>query len=378
MSTPASELFAAHWSADPAAVASAPGRANLIGEHIDYNGGPVLPFAIEARTWVAVGAAPGGGWTAVSSVNGRRRSVDRGARLPRDWTAYVAGVARVLERRGAGLPSNLRIAVASTVPVGAGLSSSAALCVALVRALAQHAGVRMTRVAAAEIAYRAEHDEVGVQCGRMDQTIAAFAQRDHAMLFDTASGTRRQLPFARAVLMVETGRSHRLTGGVLNERHAECQEALAMLRRSLPRLSALAELDERQLTRSAGHLPRALHRRVRHVASETRRVHQAATALSQHRFARLGALLSEGHASLRDDFVSSCAEADAIVEWAVDAGAWGARLTGAGWGGAVLVLASEAAMQDVRSAVSERFARKFGAAPRMWVTRAGAGMRLHG
>ncbi len=376
MSNPASSLFSANWSTQPAIVASAPGRANLIGEHTDYNGGPVLPFAIGERTWVALGDRPGGGWEAVSSVDGRRRILDPGGPMPRGWTAYLAGVAHVFGARGVRLPSGLRIAVASTVPVGAGLSSSAALCVALARALAAHAGVRLTRVATAEVAYRAEHDEVGVQCGRMDQTIAVFGQKDHALLFETASGTRRQLPFARNVLMVETGRSHRLSGGALNERHAECREALAILRRGLPQLGALAELDERQLTRAGGNLPRSLYRRVRHVVTETRRVRQAATALAQNRFARLGTLLAEGHESLREDFASSCAEADAIVEWAVDAGAWGARLTGAGWGGAVLALAPDAAIQDIRATVSERFARKFGSSPRAWMTRAGAGVRL--
>jgi galactokinase len=378
VSNPASGLFSSVWSGEPAAVASAPGRANLIGEHTDYNGGPVLPFAIAERTWVAVGDAPGERWEAVSSVDGKRRVFDPGDRLPLGWTAYVAGVARVFRARGVLFPSGLRIAVASSVPVGAGLSSSAALCVALVRALAAHAMVRLTRVTTAELAFRAEHDEVGVQCGRMDQTIAVFGQKDHALLFETASGTRRQLPFARAVLMVETGRSHHLTGGALNERQAECQEALAILRRSAPRLGALAELDERQLVRVAGRLPRALYRRVRHVVTETRRVHQAATALTQNRFARLGTLLSEGHASLRDDFASSCTEADAIVDCAVDAGAWGARLTGAGWGGAVLVLAPDALIQDVRAAVSERFTRTFGVLPRTWMTRAGAGARMEG
>jgi galactokinase len=376
VTNPALGLYSATWSAQPAVIASAPGRANLIGEHTDYNGGPVLPFAIEQRTWVAVGDAPEADWTAVSSVDGRRRTLDPDGRLPRNWTAYAAGVARVLRARGVRLPSGLRLAVASSVPVGAGLSSSAALCVALVRALAAHAGVRLTRVALADLAWRAEHDEVGVQCGRMDQTIAVFGRKDHALLFDTASGSRRQLPFARAVLMVETGRSHRLSGGALNERHAECQEALAILRRGIPRLGALAELDEQGLARAAGSLPRALYRRARHVVTETRRVQHAATALTQNRFARLGALLSEGHASLRDDFASSCSEADAIVEWAVDAGAWGARLTGAGWGGAVLVLAPDARIPDIRSAVSQRFARKFGAEPKAWMTSAGAGVRL--
>lgn len=376
MSNPAAELFLHTWSVAAEFGASAPGRANLIGEHTDYNGGPVLPFAIEQRTWAAVGAASGSGWEAVSDLDGQVVAVDAGDRLPRTWTAYLVGVIRAFHAAGVALPPAVRVAVASTVPAGAGLSSSAALTVALVRALAGMAGVRLTRASNVELAYRAEHDHVGVACGRMDQTIAVFGQREHALLIEATSGIRRQLPFGRSALMVETGRSHRLTGGALNERHAECRAALAALQSSRPQLTALAELTEAEYAPLAGRLPRVLARRVRHVVSETRRVRDAAAALAQNRFLRLGELLVEGHASMRDDFAASCVEADAIVEWAAGAGAWGARLTGAGWGGVVLVLAPDAVMQEVRDAVSDRFLQRFGMVPKTWVTRASGGVRL--
>jgi galactokinase len=376
VSNPAFDLFHATWSIHPVHCASAPGRANLIGEHTDYNGGPVLPFAIEQRTWVAVGRSSGRTWEAVSSLDGQVHPVSVGGRMPRAWTAYLAGVIRAFRTRGIALPPSVRVAVASTVPVGAGLSSSAALAVALVRALASLSGTRLTRVSNVELAFRAEHDHVGVRCGRMDQTIAVFGQADHALLIEASPAARRQLPFGRTALMVETGRSHRLAGGALNDRHAECTEALSMLRAGRPDLASLAELTEAEVLQLANRLPRVLLRRVRHVVTETRRVREAASALAQNRFRRLGELLVEGHTSLRDDFASSCVEADAIVEWAMGAGAWGARLTGAGWGGAVLVLAPDAAMQEVRDAVTERFLRRFGQTPRSWTTRAAAGVRV--
>jgi galactokinase len=372
----AAELFRRTWGAAAEVVASAPGRANLIGEHTDYNGGPVLPFALEQRTSVAAGAVAGGGWEAVSAMDGVRHAVAPGGRLPRGWPAYLVGVARAFRGLGVTLPSGVRVAVDSSVPTGAGLSSSAALTVALVRALASLAAVRLTRATIAELAYRAEHDHVGVRCGRMDQTIAAFGKQGHALLIETATGARRQLPFARPVLLVDTGRTHRLSAGALNERRAECEQALARILAWRSGTRALAELDPDDLGDVARRLPRVLARRVRHVVTETARTRLAAAALAQNRLRRAGELLLEGHASLRDDFASSCAEADAVVTWAVDAGAWGARLTGAGWGGVVLVLAPDRVLPAVRRDVAEQFARRFGAAPRSWIAHASSGVRM--
>lgn len=376
MSHLAAELFRRTWSAQPECSASAPGRANLIGEHTDYNGGPVLPFAIEQRTWVAVGPAHGTSSDVISALDGQVRALGSGGRLPRGWPAYVVGVQRAFGERGVVLPQALRVAVASTVPVGAGLSSSAALCVALVRALSQLADVRLSRDAMVDVAFRAEHDHVGVHCGRMDQTVAVFGRRDHALLIERATGPMRQLPFAREVLLLDSGKPHRLAGGALNDRHAECQAALLALRERRPQLVELAALPVDDLTRLTGELPEVLAHRVRHVVTETRRVREAAAALAQNRFRQLGELLHEGHASLRDDFAASCVEADAMVEWAMSAGAWGARLTGAGWGGVVVVLAPEAALREIERIVAGRFRDRFGQKPATWLTRASHGVRL--
>jgi galactokinase len=372
----AAELFRATWHDAPQHVVSAPGRANLIGEHTDYNGGPVLPFAIDQRTWVAAGPGAGDAWEAISSLDGVRRRLTPGGRLPPGWTAYLGGVVHALREHGVTLPRSARVAVTSSVPAGAGLSSSAALTVALVRALSALAGVRVSRSTIAELAYRAEHDHVGVRCGRMDQTIAAFGREGHALLIEAATGARRHLPFARPVLLVDTGRPHRLSAGALNERRAECEAALARIRRWRAGTRALAELSADDLGEVETRLPRVLARRVRHVVTETSRTRLAAAALAQNRFRRLGELLVAGHASLRDDFTSSCAEADAVVEWAVANGAWGARLTGAGWGGTVVVVAPDRMQAAVRDSVTRRFARRFGRTPRTWIVRASAGVRM--
>ena len=376
MNNPAAELFRQTWSGEPEVAASAPGRANLIGEHTDYNGGPVLPMALEQRTWMAVRGRHGGGWRAVSALDGRIRRFDPAARMPASWTAYLVGAARALMARGAVLPAGAEIAVAGDVPVGAGLSSSAALTVAGVRALAALAGMSLSREAAVDLAWSAEHDHVGVACGRMDQSIAVWARRNHALLLETGSGARRQVPFARCILLIDTGRAHRLAGGHLNRRRAECESALARLRLVRPELASLAAISLGELDRLVRGLPAALARRVRHVVTETARTREAAAALSAGRYAAAGRLLVAGHASLRDDYESSCIEADWLVGEAVEQGAWGARLTGAGWGGTVVVLAPERSIGALQAAIGNRFRRRFGRVPRMWRSRAGTAARL--
>jgi galactokinase len=369
---------AAHAAAAQAA-ASAPGRVNLIGEHLDYNGGPVLPVALERRTSVAAAPADAGIWEMTSSLDGRadgraaRVAVER---MTGAWTDYVSGVVLELEALGAA-PAGARIAVTSTLPAGAGLGSSAALTVAAALALSRLAGRRLDAARLADVAWRAEHDRVGVRCGRMDQTIAAHARAGHALLFETATGERRHLPLPGALWIVETGVSHRLAGGALNERRDECERALGLLRPGRPGLARLAELAPADLAEAESVLAAepALLRRVRHVVTETARVRAAAAALAAGDLAAVGALLVEGHRSLRDDYESTVPEADLIVDAAVRHGAWGARLTGAGWGGAVVLLAPEAEARRVVRAVGADFRAAFGRAPEAWSSRAAAGAR---
>jgi len=351
---------------------SAPGRVNLIGEHLDYNGGPVLPFAIERRT--AVVAAPGDGWQVVSAVDGTVHALDPAAPEPGHWTAYVAGVIRVLARAGLA-PRGGCLALASSVPVGAGLSSSAALTVSVARALTGLAGRRAAPEMLAEVAYHAEHDEVGVKCGRMDQTISALGKRGYALLFETATGRLEHVPLPSRVWVVESGVQHRLTGGDYNTRRRECDEALAQLAEHGTVVRQLAELPPADLPRLLRLLPPPWSNRVRHVVSETDRTRRAAHALAHRDLVTTGQLMTEGHHSLRDDYQCSVPEADLLVDALVRHGAYGARLTGAGWGGAVIALVPEAEERRFLRPVQQEFEAAYGRVPAAWSTRAAVGVR---
>jgi len=368
----ASSLFRSSFATGPAVVASAPGRVNLIGEHTDYNGGPVLPVAIERRTSAAARVASG--WSLVSTIEDGLERIDVDAPLRRNWTDYIAGVIRELRPLRAA-PPGAEIAVSTTLPIGAGLSSSAALTVAAAKAVSLLAGRRLTPAQLAEVAFRAEYHQVGVRCGRMDQTIAAHARQGTALLFETAARTLHRVPFRERLWVMETGLSHRLTGGSLNQRRKECEEALAFCREWRPGLQYLAQLAPEDLPEMERRLPPPLVPRVRHVVTETGRTRQAAEALARKNLEEVGRLLVEGHESLRSDFQSTIPEADFIVERAVRHGAYGARLTGAGWGGAVVVLAPAEDDRRIIAETASDFASRFGRAPETWSTRASGGVR---
>jgi galactokinase len=368
----ASSLFRASFATHPTVAASAPGRVNLIGEHTDYNGGPVLPVAVERRT--AAVARLADRWALVSDTQAGIRSVEVEEPMRQEWSDYVVGVVRELRAFRAAPPA-AEIAVATTVPIGAGLSSSAALTVATAKALSLLAGRRLSPDQLAEVAFRAEYHQVGVRCGRMDQTIAAHGQRGSALLFETATGRTQRVPLPGRLWIVETGLSHRLTGGSLNQRRRECEEALAFCRDWRPGLIYLAQLSLGDLPEVERRLPPPLVPRARHIITETARTRAAAAALAAGDLERLGRLLVEGHESLRRDYESTVAEADLIVESAVAHGAYGARLTGAGWGGAVVVLAPATREARIVAEIAEDFERRFGRSPATWSTRASAGVR---
>ena len=234
-------LFRATFGVAPLAAASAPGRVNLLGEHTDYNGGPVLPIAIAARTVVTAGPADEGVLELVSTRDGQPQRVDYRSRRITGSGAYLAGVMRELAAAGAGPPGGgARIAIASDVPVGAGLASSAALTVAAARALDLLGSGRLTARQLAGVAFRAEHDHVGVRCGIMDQMSAALARADRALFLECASLASRHVPARGRMLLVDTGVRHELAAGALNERRAECEAAVERLRLELPELRWLA------------------------------------------------------------------------------------------------------------------------------------------
>ncbi|HET8712729.1 MAG TPA: galactokinase [Gemmatimonadales bacterium] len=361
MPRPAIALFRDAFNNAPRAAASAPGRVNLIGEHTDYNGGPVLPIAIAQRTTVAVGPITGedGVLEAVSTRFKKVIRVKWQEALPKGWAAYVGGVLRELWTLEA-IPTNasFRVAVASDIPIGAGLSSSAALAVAVAKALAPSLKPRQI----AGVAYRAEHDHVGVRCGVMDQTISALGKRDHALLFECASLEARHIPFKARLLLVDTGVRHDLAAGSFSTRRAECEEAVKRLKIELPELVWLASWPAEWLPRLKRALKEPVRSRAVHVIGETARTRFGAQLLSQGKLKQFGQLLYESHESCRRLYDCSAPELDTIVAAAKRAGALGARLTGAGWGGAAIVLVSKTDKKTA-PAIQRAFERAYGRTP---------------
>src|SRR5436309_2457288 len=362
MPRPAIDLFHKTFGTIPRSVASAPGRVNLIGEHTDYNGGPVLPIAIAQRTSAAVGPGPNGDAAVLEAISTRDEQLVRVSwqeQLPTGCAAYVAGVLRELWALEVLPPSPdgpVRVAVASDVPVGAGLASSAALSVAAAKALAPSLTPRQI----AGVAFRAEHDHVGVRCGVMDQTIAALGKRDHALLFECASLEATQIPFGARLLLVDTGKRHDLSrGGGLNERRAECEDAVRRLKVELPELTWLASWPVEWLPRLKRALREPLRSRAVHVVSETARTRFAAQLLQQRRLKQFGKLLYESHESCRRLYDCSSPELDTVVAAAKRAGALGARLTGAGWGGAAIVLVNKTDKKTI-PAIQRAYERAYG------------------
>ena len=325
----------------PAGEWSAPGRVNLIGEHTDYNDGYVLPLALPQRTRVAAAPVPVPEWTVWSAQAGESVRFGPAELVPgrvTGWAGYVAGVVWALRDAGFPVPG-AELAVVSEVPVGAGLSSSAALECAVLTALAGLAGLTERELPLADrpaLAQRAERDYVGVPCGIMDQTAALLGRPGHALFLDCRTGAVEHVRFdppaaGLALQVIDTGAPHLLVTGEYAERRAACARAAASLGVPALRDATLADLDR---------LPDpVLRRRARHVVTENRRVLDTVALLRAGRIRQIGPLLSASHASLRDDFEVSTPELDRAAAAAEAAGALGARMTGAGFGGSVIALA---------------------------------------
>ncbi len=357
----------------------APGRVNLIGEHTDYNDGFVLPMAIDRSTWVA--AAP----RADRRIEVRSLDVDELGEIDLDspprplsgkWWSYVEGVARELEADGFE-PGGANLVLASDVPLGAGLSSSAALEMSVGLALSSLSGASLDRTRLALAGQRAEHRYVGTQCGIMDQFISARAQADHALLIDCRSleATAVPLPFAHHVLLVlDTGVKHELASSGYNQRRAECEEGVRILAEHVPGIRALRDVTPAVFDRYASRLPEIVRRRCRHVIHENVRTLAAVEALRSGDLKGFGELMRASHTSLRDDYEVSCPELDVLVEAAsVHPAVLGARMTGGGFGGSAIALVARNAVEDVMTDVSARYERRFGRRPGALVVASAAG-----
>lgn len=348
---------------------------NLIGEHTDYNGGQVLPIAIERRTWVAVSCAPG--QTTCRAVSDNASGVGEWpATNPARagaWWDYLQGVASELARLGHDVPA-LCIAITSDVPAGAGLSSSAALEVACGAAIARALGVQLTAFDIARLSHRAETKFVGVSCGIMDQFASALGVAGHAIRIWCDSERMELVPFDSNVLIFDTGVPRSLRGTAFNDRRAECEQALALLRRWNPDLTNLASATIDQI--ESAKLPEPLERRAIHVVEENRRVTLAAEALAATS-AIPAELLYQSHESLRSLYECSTEELDWFVDrMARTPGIRGARLTGAGWGGCAIALGEVEALQEVTKGIAVDYERRFGIEPRICITGAADGVRI--
>jgi galactokinase len=354
------DLFRSSFGGTAEGAWLAPGRANLMGEHTDYNQGFVLPFALGQGTVAAAARSPGRRLTVYSAQEDGLVDVSLDDLAPGQvtgWAAYPAGVAWALAAAGYEVPGAC-LAFGSDVPAGAGLSSSAALECATALALTELAGLSVDRRELAAICRRAENDFVGVPTGIMDQSASLLARRDHLLLLDCRSLETTQVPFDPAgarLLLINTRARHVLAAGEYGRRRAECEQAARLL--GVPSLRYLTDVAETSRLTDP-----VLRRRARHVVADDQRVLAVVGLLrSGDHLAEIGRLLTEAHVSLRDDFEVSWPEADVAVDAAVAAGALGARMIGGGFGGSVLALVRSA--EPVRAAVADAYARRAWTAP---------------
>ncbi|HRQ73419.1 MAG TPA: galactokinase [Phycisphaerales bacterium] len=369
----------AAFGRDPAVAAAAPGRVNLIGEHTDYNLGFVLPMAIDRSAAVAVAASDGDHCRVVAldrdaevaSFEGRGR-----ADAPPPWARYAEGVVSLLRARGIAVPM-FDAALASSIPLGGGLSSSAAIEVAFAVALCSLAGTTLDPMSLAFLCQRAEHEFAGVPCGLMDQLAAVFGQRGHALLIDCRSVDVSPVPIdpvLASVLVVDSGVRHDLASGEYAKRRAECERAVAELAKADPAVRSLRDATEDAINRAG--LDPTLRRRARHVVRENARTLEAARLLESGDAPGVGRLMLESHASLRDDYEVSCPELDTLVEIAATTpGVLGARMTGGGFGGCAVVLVEPNRAEAAGRAIVENYGRRTGQRSQWMAVKAADGAR---
>jgi galactokinase len=381
------DAFIQRFGEPPMAIARAPGRVNIIGEHTDYNDGWVLPAAIERSVYLAFGPNPLPRLAAASMnldrfeegalPNPKSASEGEAASYP-DWLRYGAGVSWVLQRAGFATPG-MRAVLFSTVPIGSGLSSSAALEAAFAVAWQRLGGWQMTRMDLAKNCQQAEHAFAGVRCGLMDQFASLHGKRGAALLLDCRSLEWREvaLPESVAMVIANTRSPHKLESSAYNERRGQCEEAVAMLSKQYPEVRALRDATPQMLASASGRMSPIVSQRAQHVVEECVRTVQTAQALDAGDVKLAGALMNASHDSLRDLYNVSGPELEAMVAAARSLpGCYGARLTGAGFGGCTVQLVERTLAAAFVDGLSEKYRAATGIDPEIILSQPSAGAEI--
>jgi len=369
------EKFLETFGEEPDLVAAAPGRVNLIGEHIDYSEGFVLPFAIKDRTMVAVRRRDDS-IVRIASAQRRNKIVtvdikDVKPGLKGEWERYALGVLWSM-----GVKSGVDLLIDGYVPLGAGLSSSAALECSVATAMNHLFDMGFNLEELARLTQKAENQYVGVPCGIMDQSVSLMATNGFALLLDCRDLSTRNIPFDVAshgleLLIIDTQAHHALTDGGYAERRASCESVAAKLH-----VKSMRELTIAQLDSSRDQLSETQYIRARHAITEMKRVLDCVEALSSGDFVRVGQLMNQSHHSLRDDYNVSCPELNTAVEASLAAGALGSRMVGGGFGGSAIALIQASKTSETISAVEKAFADRKFKAPRFFTSLPSQGAEL--
>jgi galactokinase len=372
--------FKENYGRVPRWMAAAPGRVNVIGEHTDYNEGFVFPMAIDHYTVIAAAPALNG----ASEIQLRSTAEKTPARInlveplkPENkgaWSNYPLGVVAGFLARKIQIPGFDGL-VHSTVPVGGGLSSSAALEVSTATLLEVVTGQKLDPVEKALLCQKAEHEYAGMPCGIMDQFISVMGRQDHILLLDCRSRKTELVPMTDpsvALLITNTNVKHELTGGEYAKRRAQCEEAARLLG-----LASLRDADPERLENARSKMDPVVYRRARHVISEIERTVHAAAGVRDSNWPTVGQLMYASHASLRDDYEVSCAELDAVVEIAQEIGSsggvFGCRMTGGGFGGCTVALVQADKVNTISSRIEEQYEKRTKIKPTLFVSRPAAG-----
>lgn len=356
----------------PPRVFIAPGRVNLIGEHLDYNDGFVLPCAIEFSTRAAVAPRADQKLVLRSAEFSEQFEFDL-TELPQKplgkWSDYVLGVAIMLRQAG-HLPRGANLLVHGEVPIGAGLSSSAAIEVATALALLSLSEAKLPLPQIAKLCQRAENEFVGARVGIMDQFVSCLGKAGHALLLDCRSLHFELVPVPERVKLVicNTMVKHELSGGEYNRRREECEEGVRILSKSIPGIRALRDVTQQQLSSHADAMPPVIYKRCLHVVEEIQRVFQAVDCLRSGNLGQMGRLMRDSHRSLRDLYEVSCGELDAMVEAAEGLpGFYGGRMTGGGFGGCTINLVTAEQAEAFRESIAQRYRERTGISPEIYV-----------